>query len=203
MERILIRENTIEANKRISDFEKLISEIQSQVIPAFDSLSIGKLNAELLNDCFTNDCIEVNKLISAQAEKDTETITTPAIKNEMLKIVYLIKSSFNQICNNLRTFETVGLVKYIKFESGAIVNISEAKAAIVEDAKYYIEDARLIAIHNELKLCSESHNRLLNMLGKNSKMILRNNGLAFYFDYNKDTFRAEPSKGLNYEFALT
>lgn len=203
MEKILIRENTPEANKRVSDFDKLISEIQSQVIPAFESLSIGKLNAELLNDCFTNECIEVNKLISLQAEQDTATITTPAIKNEMLNVVYGIKLSFNQICKNLSTVENLELVKYIQFEAGEIINISEAKAAIVEDAKYYIQDVRLIAIYNEIKLCSESHNRLLNMLGENSKMILRNNGLAFYFEYNKDTFRAEPSKSINYEFALT
>lgn len=203
MEKILIRENTLEANKRISDFEKLVLEIQSQVIPAFESLSIGKLNAELLTDCFTNNCLEVNKLIDLQTEQDTATITTPAIKNELLNVVYEIKSKFNQICNSLRTVENAALIKYVQFEAGAIVNISEAKYAIVEDAKYYIQDARLIAIHNEIKLCSESHNRLLNMLGENSKEILRNNGLAFYFDYNKDTFRAEPSKGINYEFALT
>lgn len=203
MEKILIRENTLEANKRVSDFDKLISEIQSQVIPAFESLSIGKLNAELLNDCFTNDCIEVNKLISLQAEQDTATITTPAIKTEMLNVVYVIKSSFNQICKSLSTVENLELVKYIQFEAGEIVNISEAKAAIVEDAKYYIQDERLIAIYNEIKLFTESHNRLLNMLGENSKMILRNNGLAFYFEYNKDTFIAEPSKSINYEFALT
>lgn len=203
MEKILIRENTLEANKRISDFEKLVSEIQSQVIPAFESLSIGKLNAELLNDCFTNNCLEINRLITLQAEQDTATITTPAIKNEMLNVVYGIKLSFNQICNSLRTVENVDLIKYVQFEAGAVVNILDAKYAIVEDAKYYIQDARLIAIHNEIKLCSESHNRLLNMLGENSKAILRNNGLAFYFDYNKDTLRAEPSKGINYEFALT
>jgi hypothetical protein len=203
MKKILIRENTTEANKRISDFEKFVSDIQNQVIPAFESLSIGKLNSELLIDCFTNDCFEVNRLIALQAEQDTATITTPAIITEIFNVVYAIKLSFNQVCKGLSTVENLGLVKYVQFEAGEIVNVVEAKAAIVEDAKYYIHDERLIAIYNEIKLCAESHNRLLNMLGENSQMILKNNGLSFYFEYNKDTFRAEPSKSINYEFALT
>ena len=203
MEKILIRENALEANKRILNFDKLIADIQNQIIPAFESLSIGKLNAELLTDCFTNDCVGVNELISTQAEQDTAAISTPAIKSELLNVVYGIKSSFNQICSSLSTDENIKLVKYIQFESGEITNVLESKADIIEDAKYYIQDARLIAIYNEIKLCSESHNRLLNMLGEDSKRILRTNGLAFYFDYDKDSLRAEPSKGINYEFSIT
>lgn len=198
MEKILIKDNASIAMRSIQIIEKLIVEINQKIVPAFEDLNIGKLNTELLHELLLNNLESVNKLISVQAEKDTDYIKTPSIKNEMLRVIDNVKNNFAKTCKSVINYDTVYLIKYIEVKAGIAKSIKGANEAIIEDAKYYITDPKEIEIYNELKTIAEAYNRILSKVGERSKVTIRINGISDYLDLHPHTFEAEPSESINY-----
>lgn len=198
MEKILIKDNVSIAMRSIQIIEKLIVEINQKIVPAFEDLNIGKLNTELLHELLSNNFESVNKLISNQAEKDTDYIKTPSIKNEMLRVIDNVKNNFTKTCKSVINYDTVHLIKYIEVKAGIAKSIKGANEAIIEDAKYYITDPKEIEIYNELKTIAEAYNRILSKVGERSKTTIRINGISDYLDVHPQTYEAEPAESINY-----
>lgn len=198
MEKILIKENETIAARNIQSVENHIKEINQKIVPAFEDFNIGKLSTDLLHELLTNNFENVNKLISEQAEKDTEYIKTPSIKKEMLRVIDVVKSDFAKTCKSLVNYETVHLLKYIEVKSGIAKSVKGANEAIIEDAKYYITDPKEIEIYNEIKIIADAYNRILSKVGERSKVTIRINGISDYLDLHPQTYEAEPSESINY-----
>ena len=198
MEKILIKENALEAKSKIGKVENLIVEINQRIVPAFEDLSIGKLNTNLLHDLLRNNFVNVNNLISIQAEKDTDFIKTPAIKNEMLRVIDEIKKDFSKICKSIVNYDAQNFAKYIEVKAGIVQSIPGAREAIMEDEKYYISDPKEIEIYNEVKTISDAYNRILSKCGEHSKLAIRINGISDLLDFDPNTYESEPCEGLNY-----
>jgi|GEM_PF-3413729 len=198
MEKILIKENASIAMRNIQNVEKLISEINQKIVPAFDDLNIGKLNTEILYALLSNNFESVNKLISEQAQKDTDYIKTPSIKNEMLRVIDKVKNDFSKTCKSLINYDTVHLINYIEVKAGIAKSIKGANEAIVEDAKYYITDPKEIEIYNELKTIAEAYNRLLSKVGVRTKLTIRMNGISDYLDIDQHSYEGVPAEAINY-----
>lgn len=198
MEKILIKENASIAMRSIQIIEKFIVEINQKIVPAFEDLNIGKLNTELLHELLSNNFENVNKLISEQAEKDTDYIKTPSIKNEMLRVIDNVKNDFTKTCKSVINYDTIHLIKYIEVKAGIAKSIKGASEAIIEDVKYYITDPKEIEIYKEIKTIAEAYNRILSKVGERSKIAIRINGISGYLDLHPSTYEAEPSESINY-----
>jgi len=76
-EKILLRENKQTAQLNISRMKSLKSEIEKNIVPAFDNLNIGELTTELLNDALIGDCAKIKVRVREQAQMDIESIKKP------------------------------------------------------------------------------------------------------------------------------
>ena len=67
-EKILIRENTQLAKNKFNQLQKIKTEIEKTVLPAFEVLQVGQFTTELLNDVLVGGGDIIKSMIQLQAE---------------------------------------------------------------------------------------------------------------------------------------
>lgn len=202
MEKILIKSNSQIAEREVLELYVFTNELNNGFLAEFNSLNIGPITTDLLRNCLTTDCNEVEFLIRKQAEKDVKTISNIAIKKAILSNIEPLINDFKAICYNLRRKCVDGFADLLEVENGKIIYITGAPDIIREKKKYYISDPKEIEVYNELKGIADAYNRLFLLIGDKCKFGLRIHGISDYLEFEPKTYKGSPNEDLNYSLML-
>ena len=183
IEKILLRENKQTAQLNISRVKSLKSEIEKNVVPAFDSLNIGELTSELLNDALIGNCEEIKFLVKVQAKNDIESIKSPAIRTILLKGVDTVLFEFTQVCIKVQKLKCIEMLNFIFVEKNEIQLLPEYESIIIEECKEYIENENELAIYNALLVTIKGINAFESALGRNATERLGNHPFSQILSY--------------------
>lgn len=200
-QKILIRENAIEATRLVSAVQILLSETNKLLIPAMLEAGVTP-NTDIIRDAYVNDCDKAIAIIENQANKDVAKISSPIVKQTLLKHLDEFKTKIRKISREILGYHmiagNIGLVGYIEIKGNEVVPVDNYEDVIRETAKYYITDDREIEIYQAIKATCDSYNHLLSLLGDKGKQALHIKGIVHLWDQHHQTYEAEPSEQLNY-----
>jgi len=178
-----LRENKQTAQLNISRMKSLKSEIEKNIVPAFDNLNIGELTTELLNDALIGDCAKIKVRVREQAQMDIESIKSPAIRTTLLKGVDTVLFEFTQVCSKVQKLKGVEMLNFIFVEKNEINILPDAESIINEECKEYIENENELAVYNALLATIKGIDDFTNALGKNATERLGNRPFSQIFSY--------------------
>lgn len=157
------------SEKQIYDLKVLRSVINSKLTPAFESLNIGELTTELLNDILLNKCVGVSKLVLIQADKDVAKIRNRAIREQLLNSVGMQIDEFVISCNKIIGEVNRQLLSFLTVEAGQIQYIPNAEQLIRESNYYYIETEKEKIVYDALCKIAEGWDEFYSSINENAK----------------------------------
>jgi len=182
-EKILIRENTQLAKNKINQLQKIKTEIEKTVLPAFEVLQVGQFTTELLNDVLVGGGDIIKSMIQLQAEQDIEGIKSPSVRKTILANVEQSFQDFQKVCKKTSTQEGIELLPLIVIAENTATLIPEAENIIISECKEYISNEKELAVYNALLSTIKGIEQFSNALGKNAIERLGNRPFAQIFSY--------------------
>jgi len=182
-EKILIRENAQLAKNKINQLQKLKTEIEKTVLPAFEVLQVGQFTTELLNDVLVGGGDIIKSMIQLQAEQDIEGIKSPSVRKTILANVEQSFQDFQKVCKKTSTQEGIELLPLIVIAENTATLIPEAENIIISECKEYISNEKELAVYNALLSTIKGIEQFSNALGKNAIERLGNRPFAQIFSY--------------------
>jgi len=167
-EKILIRENAQLAKNKINQLQKLKTEIEKTVLPAFEVLQVGQFTTELLNDVLVGGGDIIKSMIQLQAEQDIEGIKSPSVRKTILANVEQSFQDFQKVCKKTSTQEGIELLPLIVIAENTATLIPEAENIIISECKEYISNEKELAVYNALLSTIKGIEQFSNALGKNA-----------------------------------
>lgn len=172
MEKILMNESSQKSEKEIIELKNTISVLESRFVPIFETLNIGELTTDLLNDTFKNKGNEVKKMVLIQADKDVLKIRNQAIRDHLLNSVKSQIDDFAINCGKLSKKINLDVFPYLVVEDGKIKALPNAEQQIREGNYYYIETEQEKQLYDALCKISEGYNEFMGGLGANAKRLI-------------------------------
>lgn len=172
MEKILMNESSQKSDKQIIELINTVSVLENRFIPIFETLNIGELTTDLLNDTFKNKGNEVEKMVLIQADKDVLKIRNQAIRDHLLNSVKSQIDDFAINCGKLSKKINLDVFPYLVVEDGKIKALPNAEQQIREGNYYYIETEQEKQLYDALCKISEGYNELMGGLGANAKRLI-------------------------------
>jgi len=182
-EKILIRENAQLANNEICKLKTLKTEIQKNILPAFEVLQVGQFTTDLLKDVLVGNGDIIKSMVQSQAERDIKGMLSPTVRKTILANVEQSFQDFQKKCDKVSGMEGVELLPLIVIIENVATIIPEAENIIISECKEYISNEKELAVYNALLSTIKGINDFTNALGKNARGRLGNRPFAQVFSY--------------------
>ena len=182
-EKILIRENAQLANNEICKLKTLKTEIQKNILPAFEVLQVGQFTTDLLKDVLVGNGDVIKSMVQLQAERDIKGMLSPTVRKTILANVEQSFQDFQKKCDKVSGMEGVELLPLIVIIENVATIIPEAENIIISECKEYISNEKELAVYNALLSTINGINDFTNALGKNARGRLGNRPFAQVFSY--------------------
>jgi len=182
-EKILIRENTQLAKNKINQLQKIKTEIEKTVLPAFEVLQVGQFTTELLTDVLAGNGDIIKSLVQLQAEQDIKGMKSPSVRKTILANVEQSFQDFQKVCNKIISMECIELLHFIFIEGDNVNLLPDFESVIIESCKEYISNEKELAVYNALLATIKGIELFSTALGKNAIERLGNRPFAQIFSY--------------------
>lgn len=198
MEKILIRDNRLIADRDVATMEGLVNELNKTLLIDFADQNIGELTNELFSDIMTGNCVEVEKMIKDQADRDVKKISSPAIKKALLSSIDPLIVEFKSVSDKLKQRGLNRFFQYVEVRAGKICGVENAQELIREHYRYYIDDPKEVEIYNRLRAIADNYNEFMALITDRVKMHIRINTIYDLIDIHQQTHLAEVSDLIDY-----